>query len=359
MNNLELSDRVYYEITNACNLNCVHCCNFSEKDKTYLDVEEILRFHKKLDKLGIKDSVVTGGEPTLHKDFEKLVNGLCKVGNVVITSNGIAWNSDRYIKFLKENRKAFVQISLDGFSEGTYDNIRGKGNFNKVMKNINDIVEAGYSHQLGLSMTIMRQNIIEVKDIIQFANKNKIRSVHFPTLISIGNGNDNWNRIVPPLNEQIEVEEYLLRELCKENKNTYISVNRINQILAWIHSGYNYDYCCTPTLKVDPFGEILPCAIASGEKNSVGSIFNINSIENCVDKLNEKWNEVIRVHKIHPERCSQCNDEDICPKHFCERCVLMHDESRKLNEECIDYKCKIYKHHFKRIKDIEVNINSL
>lgn len=353
MNNLELSDRVYYEITNACNLNCIHCCNFSERVKTYLDVEEILKFHKKLAKLGIKDSVVTGGEPTLHKDFEKLISDLCKEGSVVITSNGIAWDSDRYIKFLKENRKAFVQISLDGFSEKTYDNIRGEGNFKRVIKNIHDIVEAGYSQQIGLSMTIMRQNIFEVKEIIQFARKNKIRSVHFPTLVSLGNGNENWDRIVPPLNEQIEVEEYLISELCKENKDTYtyISVNRINQILAWIHSGYDYNSCCTPTLKVDPFGQIQPCAISSGEKNSIGSIYNIDSIENCIDKLSKKWDEVLRCHKVQQERCGQCSEEKICPKHFCERCALLNDESTKLNEKCIDYKCRIYKHHLSGLND--------
>ncbi|KGO15608.1 MULTISPECIES: radical SAM protein [Clostridium] len=351
MKPLKLSDRIYYEVTNGCNLNCIHCCNVSDEKRTFLDADEILKFHSKLYKLGIKDSVVTGGEPTLHKDFEKIIEGLCKVGKVVVTSNGIAWSSEKYIDFLKRNNNVFLQISLDGFSEKTYDNIRGIGNFRKAMHTIQDIVEEGYAKKIGLSMTIMNQNITDVKEVIEFARKNKIRTVHFPTLIATGNGNDNWNKIAPPLNKQIEIEEYFLGELLKDNKDTYISVNRINQLLAWIRSGYNYDYCCTPTLKVDPFGNILPCAIASGKVNSIGSIFNMNSIDDFMDILVQNWELALINHKSGIEQCKSCTEKDICPKHFCERCLFMKRSFKTVNEESIKYKCEIYKHHLKNIRE--------
>ncbi|WDV46522.1 radical SAM protein [Clostridiaceae bacterium M8S5] len=344
----KLSNRAYYEITNACNLSCIHCCNYTEEDVNFLDIDDILQFHSNLSKYGIVDSVITGGEPTLHNDFEELTERMCEIGNVVVTSNGVARDAKYYLDLVSRNEKIFLQVSLDGMSEKTHDVIRGKGNLKKVIDTINYIAEAGYAHRVGLSMTIMKQNISEVRKLVSFAREKGIASVHFPTLVCVGKGNDNWDDIAPSIKEQIEIEEYLLTELCNKESNTKISVNRLNHIIESLEPNNKEYQLCVPTLKVDCFGNLFACPIASGEKNKIGSMKEFKSLESCISTIERRIkSNVINVKKV----CKECDVADICTKNFCEVCTLNHLET---NSQSNKYACQIYKHHYREIKKIEI-----
>lgn len=70
-----INKNVIFQITNKCNLKCVHCCveageNIEEKDLTTIDIKEAL---DKLIKWRPRSITLTGGEPMIRNDFKNLV----------------------------------------------------------------------------------------------------------------------------------------------------------------------------------------------------------------------------------------------------------------------------------------------
>ena len=83
-------------ITDVCNFKCGYCLpNGYQKDKsdnrTFLSLEEVQRLAKGLSELGVSKIRLTGGEPTVRKDFFDIVKILKQnsgIKETVITTNG-------------------------------------------------------------------------------------------------------------------------------------------------------------------------------------------------------------------------------------------------------------------------------
>ena len=83
-------------ITDVCNFKCGYCLpNGYQVDKsdnrTFLSAEEIGRLSKALSELGVCKIRLTGGEPTVRKDFFdiiKLIKSNSGIKKTVITTNG-------------------------------------------------------------------------------------------------------------------------------------------------------------------------------------------------------------------------------------------------------------------------------
>jgi MoaA/NifB/PqqE/SkfB family radical SAM enzyme len=115
-----VSDQAYMSIvlTNKCNRNCFYCIN-SQTDKTLeLDIfPAFVKIKNCVEKYGIKEVVILGGEPLLHPrlfDFIKMLKtlGLRKIG---LTTNGDFLNQGM-ITDLAKSGIDFINISIDNFS---------------------------------------------------------------------------------------------------------------------------------------------------------------------------------------------------------------------------------------------------
>ena len=115
-----VSDQAYMSVvlTNKCNRNCFYCIN-SQTDKTLeLDIfPAFVKIKNCVQRYGIKEVVILGGEPLLHPrllDFIKMLKtlGLRKIG---LTTNGDFLNQGMVID-LAESRIDFINISIDNFS---------------------------------------------------------------------------------------------------------------------------------------------------------------------------------------------------------------------------------------------------
>ena len=67
-------------ITDVCNFKCGYCLpngyQKSENKKEFLSLEEIKRIGKALSELGVCKIRLTGGEPTVRKDFVEIIENL-------------------------------------------------------------------------------------------------------------------------------------------------------------------------------------------------------------------------------------------------------------------------------------------
>jgi len=199
-----------WHITNFCNLRCFHCYQDDFSHKGELSVREIEKIIGKIAK-GLKEQQIginiTGGEPLLYAEIYKVLNLLESVDNlkaVNIITNGLLLNNKTIenlngLKKIKE-----LKISLEGGDVETNDKIRGKGVFDKVMKNIESIRDIS-NKELILMFTLGSYNYNNLNEMLEFAETSKVDGVIIERFVPWGRGvllkdqylkKGEWHRVI-------------------------------------------------------------------------------------------------------------------------------------------------------------------
>lgn len=136
-----------FELTPLCNLDCKMCYVHLNKEQLHgaslLTVEQWKSLMKQAIDAGMMFASLTGGECLTYPGFKELFLYLQSYGiQINILSNGILMNEDM-IEFLKVNRPAVVQVTVYGASDDGYEKVTGRREFNRVMKNITALKDAG------------------------------------------------------------------------------------------------------------------------------------------------------------------------------------------------------------------------
>lgn len=134
--------RLHLHLTNKCNLHCPHCYMKSGiAHDNELTTEEIRKLCNEFSNSGGTDVSITGGEPTVREDFFNIVEYISSLGmKVSIFTNGILWNKEKVNRLSGLNIEG-VQISIDGYDEGSNAVIRGSHVFERALKAIDLFVE--------------------------------------------------------------------------------------------------------------------------------------------------------------------------------------------------------------------------
>lgn len=171
--NKVISKQIYFIITRKCNYKCSFCIrnNLKEQnvDMSLENAKTILwNIHKYAPKSVI---VITGGEPLFHPECENFIrHALSLYDHVILTTNG-SFNEEKaemLIPYLKNN--LWLQFSLDG-PRNVHDEIRGKGAYDKVIKNLT-LLEEVSSHLL-ISSTIGSNNYKNISELAIALNSYK------------------------------------------------------------------------------------------------------------------------------------------------------------------------------------------
>ena len=157
--------RCSWEITLACNLNCVHCGSSAGAPRDdELPTSEALSVCDQLADLGCREATLLGGEPFLRKDWDIIAQRLiARKIDVNIVSNGYLIDSVLAAK-LNDIGIRRVGISIDGL-EKTHDRIRGNGqSFSLCNRAIDQLLKQGIS--VCAITVVMPQNIEELEDLL-------------------------------------------------------------------------------------------------------------------------------------------------------------------------------------------------
>jgi radical SAM protein with 4Fe4S-binding SPASM domain len=113
-----------WEITRACNLRCIHCENFGgDKGESELTFDEMLTVADSLASLGCRVVDITGGEPLLHPEWDRLALALKKQGiRTALVTNGTLLDDERIDRACAAGID-IVAVSLDG-PKRIHDKIR-------------------------------------------------------------------------------------------------------------------------------------------------------------------------------------------------------------------------------------------
>ncbi|MDG2955233.1 GTP 3',8-cyclase MoaA [Bisgaard Taxon 10/6] len=145
--------RTYYylrlSITDVCNFRCNYCLPdgyrpSSERDK-FLTVDEIRRLVSAFATMGAQKVRITGGEPTLRKDFLKIVENITAldgIQKVALTTNGYRMAKD--VDAWKNAGISSINVSVDSLDPRMFYQITGENKFAEVMRGIDRAFEVGY-----------------------------------------------------------------------------------------------------------------------------------------------------------------------------------------------------------------------
>ncbi|MBI4830434.1 MAG: radical SAM protein [Candidatus Lindowbacteria bacterium] len=163
-------------ITTRCNLKCAHCF-LGDTEPIDLPFEDIARIMKEFDELQGLRLLVSGGEPLLHPRFWD-INELFDQHSfrTVILSNGTTLSDSAAVRRLRAHE---VQVSIDGVGP-THDALRGFGNYEKSLKGLENLLEAG----IDLSIATM----VHAKNVDDFCELERILKAF---------GAKEWNIDVP------------------------------------------------------------------------------------------------------------------------------------------------------------------
>lgn len=156
-------------ITSRCNLRCAYCSHFSSGGDVEKDVskEAWLQFFEELNRCGVMDVCLQGGEPTFRPDFKELITGIIRNRmRFSILSNGTLITEDIAQFIASSGRCDSVQISIDGSIPTTHDAFRGEGNFVRALRGLAFLRENKVN--ASVRVTIHRRNVNELEDIARF-----------------------------------------------------------------------------------------------------------------------------------------------------------------------------------------------
>jgi cyclic pyranopterin phosphate synthase len=171
-----------------------------------LRATEIVDICGELASLGVDEIRVSGGEPTLRKDFNRIIEGLSELPLVKlgVTTNGFLLPEK--LEFLKSTRCRHINISLDSLNRKTYQIITRTDYFDTVLESVKQAKDSGF--QVKVNVVVMRGlNDGEIFDFLEFSAKHEVE-VRFLELMKIGPYYRNHRRLFVPAQELIrKIEE--------------------------------------------------------------------------------------------------------------------------------------------------------
>ena len=135
-------------ITNVCNLACIHCPHRTIKKRPGYrpqfmseQVFERIAAEASRNKITVM-RIACDGEGLLHPKFFELMAIAKKhrVFPINLTTNGLAMGEEASRKIIASGIDV-VDVSIDAFSEQTYRSVRVGGDYRKVMENVLRLVE--------------------------------------------------------------------------------------------------------------------------------------------------------------------------------------------------------------------------
>ena len=185
---------VQLDITNSCNLNCRHCYQAKHSSGDDLSFESWCKILDQYERLAEKlqlapHFLISGGEPTISPIFSAILAELHSrwpATDIDVLTNGTNL-TDKIVAELVRY-KAGVQISIDGPDSERHDNIRGAGNFEKAVKGLKALQNAGLNATF--QTVLSNRTAPWIQDFFETARRMKAAAMNFTRFVPQGKGKD-------------------------------------------------------------------------------------------------------------------------------------------------------------------------
>ena len=296
---------ILLELTHKCPLECAYCYNQLDfiNTKDTMNKEDWFRVMEQARQMGAVQLGISGGEPLLNKDVVEIVkkaNDLKFYTNLITSGVGA---SKGVVQKLKDAGLKTVQLGIQSHDKNTMTLItNNKSSYDEKIAFAKEVKEAGL--QLIVNTCITRQNIHQVGEIIEFAEKLGANYLEIANIQYYGWALKNINALLPT-QEQItkarEVTNYYRKER-KDMKVFFVVPDYFATRPKACMNGWG-----TTFLTINPDGVALPCNTANTLPLEFPNVkeFSVEQIWNESEAFN-----YFRGDKWMKEPCRTCDERD-------------------------------------------------
>ncbi len=257
-------------ITDVCNFKCGYCLpNGYQVDKSdnrkFLNLEEIRRLARVFSKLGVQKIRLTGGEPTVRKDFFEIIKILkdeAEIKKVVITTNG--YHLDEKAKMLVDSGLNGINISIDSLDRNTFKNITGHDRLPEILKGIQNLQDLNFENIKINAVLLNGVNASEnhFKTWANFIKKNKV-DFRYIELMRTGDNLNYFNKYhvsSKVFKNYLDKNNWIYQTFGKDAGPSLNYINPEYKGKFGIIAPYSKDFCKTCNrLRITSRGDLRLC----------------------------------------------------------------------------------------------------
>lgn len=257
-----------WELTYACNLQCVHCLSSSgRRDPRELSTVEAKRVLDELHDLQVFYINIGGGEPMIRKDFFEIIQYSVDRGiGVKFSTNGAYIDAEAATR-LAAMDYLDIQLSLDGIDEATNDAVRGVGSYATVRRAMDNLANADFG-PFKISVVVTRHNVDQLDGFQALADSYGAQ-LRVTRLRPSGRGADTWHELHPTNAQQRQIYEWLLAKgEGVLTGDSFFHLNALGDPLP----GLNLCGAGRVVCLIDPIGDVYACPFVIHDEFRAGSV---------------------------------------------------------------------------------------
>jgi radical SAM protein with 4Fe4S-binding SPASM domain len=202
-------------ITKGCNLQCRHClldCPIFSATSP-VPAKTLKPLIRDFAQIGGESICLAGGEPLTHPEWFEILEFPCGIPGfkeIRLQTNGTLLTQVEVEALISlRAKKIVIQVSLDGARAETHDKVRGPGNFERAIRGVRLLSEAGLAKQTHIAFTEMRHNFEDLPRLLEIVEELDLRGLVSGTLVRGGRAAKS-DRMALPTPSQIRglLEQY-------------------------------------------------------------------------------------------------------------------------------------------------------
>ncbi|MEB8090165.1 GTP 3',8-cyclase MoaA [Staphylococcus saprophyticus] len=304
-------------VTDRCNFRCDYCMPkeifgddfvFLPKDEL-LTFDEMVRIAQVYTELGVKKIRITGGEPLLRRDLDKLIyqlNQLEGVEDIGLTTNGLLLK--KHGQKLYDAGLRRINVSLDAIDDAVFQAINNRNiKASTILQQIDYAVAIGF--QVKVNVVVQKGvNDDQIVPMVQYF-KDKDVQIRFIEFMDVGNDNGwDFSKVVSKdemlemIEQNFDIEpvapkyygEVAKYYQHKDNKAQFGLITSVSQ-----------SFCSTCTrARLSSDGKFYGCLFSTVDGFNVKSFMRNGATDNeLFEQFKALWN--IRDDRYSDERTEQ------------------------------------------------------
>lgn len=329
-------------VTNGCNLNCGHCWpdSRSHTETPPVPTPVLRRLVQDFADLGLEKIIIAGGEPCTHPDWLEIVSWCCEqpgFEEVRIQTNATLLSRDIVQALVSLGFEGLsVQVSLEGATAETHDRVRGSGSFERSLRGLRLLAEAGLGERTLVAFTEMRHNFGELPDLLDLLASLGIRRLVSATLVPGGRAVQT-DQIDAP--EPSQYRALLDRYHADANfRARYREIGNIAALEWYAGKSHPSPHVCTcienPYVTAD--GRMYPCVLFQADRVAARNVHE-RPLDKVIREALPLWaemKELARRRSVELKECQGCPGRQHCGGGCMGRAYAAHGTPMKVEDRC-------------------------
>jgi cyclic pyranopterin phosphate synthase len=283
-------------ISDVCNFKCGYCLPDGYKidksdNRTFINTEEIKRLARALSELGVSKIRLTGGEPTIRKDFFEIIKIIKEnsgIKKTVITTNG--YKLDKIANDIKNSGLDGINISIDSLDPKTFKKITGHDRLEEILRGIKNLQKLNFKN-IKINAVLLKGINDSEQDFdswAQFIKNNEI-DFRYIELMQTGDNLDYFNKYHVPskkFTDYLNNNNWIIQTFGKDAGPAKNYLNPKFKGKFGVIAPYSKDFCKSCNrLRITAKGDLRLCLFGNTGINIRHLMQKDNQIEELKDLI--------------------------------------------------------------------------